>query len=45
MAMDGAQLDALAYPSWNNPPRLIGDLNTRTGTTATAFHPLRVFRP
>ncbi len=24
MAMDGAQLDALVYPSWNNPARLIG---------------------
>ena len=26
------QLDALVYPSWNNPPRLIGDLNTPDGS-------------
>lgn len=25
-------LDALVYPSWNNPPRLIGDLNTPDGS-------------
>ena len=26
------QLDALVYPSWNNPPRLLGDLNTPHGS-------------
>ena len=25
--MDNAKLDALVYPSWDYPPRLIGDLN------------------
>ena len=25
-------LDALVYPSWNNPPRLLGDLNTPDGS-------------
>ena len=25
-------LDALVYPSWSNPPRLIGDLNTPDGS-------------
>jgi amidase len=32
-AMDEARLDAVVYPSWNNPPRLIGDLNTPHGNT------------
>lgn len=27
-AMDKLKLDALVYPTWSNPPRLIGDLNT-----------------
>ncbi|HYV96662.1 MAG TPA: amidase family protein [Gemmatimonadaceae bacterium] len=26
-AMDTLKLDALVYPTWSNPPRLIGDLN------------------
>src|SRR6185437_10578027 len=25
------ELDALIYPSWSNPPRLIGDLNSPSG--------------
>ena len=29
--MDGQRLDALVYPTWSNPPRLIGDLNTPHG--------------
>jgi Asp-tRNA(Asn)/Glu-tRNA(Gln) amidotransferase A subunit family amidase len=39
MAMDGAHLDALAYPSWNNPPRLIGDLNTPHGNNSNRLSP------
>jgi Asp-tRNA(Asn)/Glu-tRNA(Gln) amidotransferase A subunit family amidase len=39
MAMDGAQLDALVYPSWNNPPRLIGDLNTPHGNNSNRLSP------
>ncbi len=29
--MDAGDLTALVYPTWNNPPRLIGDLNTPHG--------------
>lgn len=29
--MDEQRLDALAYPTWSNAPRLIGDLNTPHG--------------
>jgi len=38
-AMDDARLDALAYPSWNNPPRLIGDLNTPHGNNSNRLSP------
>jgi Asp-tRNA(Asn)/Glu-tRNA(Gln) amidotransferase A subunit family amidase len=37
--MDGAQLDALVYPTWSNPPRLIGDLNTPGGDNSQLFSP------
>ena len=37
--MDSAQLDALAYPTWSNPPRLIGDLNTPGGDNSQVFSP------
>jgi amidase len=37
--MEGAQLDALAYPTWSNPPRLIGDLNTPGGDNSQLFSP------
>jgi Asp-tRNA(Asn)/Glu-tRNA(Gln) amidotransferase A subunit family amidase len=37
--MDGARLDALAYPTWSNPPRLIGDLNTPGGDNSQLFAP------
>jgi Asp-tRNA(Asn)/Glu-tRNA(Gln) amidotransferase A subunit family amidase len=30
--LSGQRLDALVYPSWNNPPRLVGDLNTPHGS-------------
>src|SRR4029453_12580007 len=30
-AMDDTRLDALVYPTWAFPPRLIGDLNTPHG--------------
>ena len=29
--MEARRLDALVYPTWSNPPRLIGDLNTPHG--------------
>jgi len=38
-AMDGARVDALLYPTWNNRPRLIGDLNTPHGDNNQLFSP------
>lgn len=37
--MDSLHLDALAYPTWSNPPRLIGDLNTPAGDNSQLFSP------
>jgi amidase len=37
--MDSLQLDALVYPTWSNPPRLIGDLNTPAGDNSQLFSP------
>lgn len=37
--MEGQRLDALAYPTWSNPPRLIGDLNTPHGDNSQLFSP------
>jgi Asp-tRNA(Asn)/Glu-tRNA(Gln) amidotransferase A subunit family amidase len=37
--MDGQHLDALVYPTWSNPPRLIGDLNTPGGDNNQLFAP------
>ncbi len=39
-AMDSLRLDALVYPTWSNPPRLIGDLNTPHGDNSQVFSPL-----
>lgn len=38
--MDRLQLDALIYPTWSNPPRLIGDLNTPHGDNSQVYSPL-----
>ena len=38
-AMDAAKLDAFVYPTWSNPPRLIGDLNTPHGDNSQVFSP------
>ena len=38
-SMDDAKLDALVYPSWNFPPRLIGDLNTPPGNNSPRVAP------
>jgi Asp-tRNA(Asn)/Glu-tRNA(Gln) amidotransferase A subunit family amidase len=38
-AMDSLKLDALVYPTWSNPPRLIGDLNTPAGDNSQLFSP------
>jgi Asp-tRNA(Asn)/Glu-tRNA(Gln) amidotransferase A subunit family amidase len=37
--MDSLKLDALVYPTWSNPPRLIGDLNTPHGDNSQLFSP------
>jgi len=37
--MDSQKLDALIYPTWSNPPRLIGDLNTPAGDNSQLFSP------
>lgn len=41
--MDSLRLDALAYPTWSNPPRLIGDLNTPGGDNSQVFSPATGF--
>ncbi len=38
-AMDRLKVDALVYPTWSNPPRLIGDLNTPAGDNSQIFSP------
>jgi amidase len=38
-AMETGRLDALIYPTWSNPPRLIGDLNTPAGDNSQLFSP------
>jgi amidase len=37
--MDALKLDAFVYPTWSNPPRLIGDLNTPHGDNSQFFSP------
>jgi amidase len=39
-ALDRLMLDAVVYPTWSNPPRLIGDLNTPHGDNSQVFSPL-----
>jgi len=41
--MDSLRLDALIYPTWSNPPRLIGDLNTPAGDNSQLFAPTTGF--
>ena len=41
--MDSLRLDALVYPTWSNPPRLIGDLNTAHGDNSQLFSPTTGF--
>ncbi len=41
--MDAHALDALVYPTWSNPPRLIGDLNTPHGDNSQFFSPTTGF--
>jgi Asp-tRNA(Asn)/Glu-tRNA(Gln) amidotransferase A subunit family amidase len=41
--MDVLKLDAFVYPTWSNPPRLIGDLNTPHGDNSQFFSPTTGF--
>ena len=41
--MDSAHVDALVYPTWSNPPRLIGDLNSPAGDNSQFFSPTTGF--
>ena len=41
--MDRLKLDAFVYPTWSNPPRLIGDLNTPAGDNSQIFSPVTGF--
>jgi len=41
--MDRLNLDAFVYPTWSNPPRLIGDLNTPAGDNSQVFSPTTGF--
>jgi Asp-tRNA(Asn)/Glu-tRNA(Gln) amidotransferase A subunit family amidase len=41
--MDKFKLDAFVYPTWSNPPRLIGDLNTPHGDNSQFFSPTTGF--
>ncbi|MBW8713257.1 MAG: amidase, partial [Acidobacteria bacterium] len=41
--MDAHKLDAFIYPTWSNPPRLIGDLNTPHGDNSQVFSPTTGF--
>jgi Asp-tRNA(Asn)/Glu-tRNA(Gln) amidotransferase A subunit family amidase len=37
--MDERKVDVLVYPTWNNPPRLIGDLNSPHGNNSPRVSP------
>jgi amidase len=38
-AMEEANVSAIVYPTWDNPPRLIGDLNTPAGDNSQQLSP------
>ncbi|MDH4065601.1 MAG: amidase family protein, partial [Acidobacteriota bacterium] len=42
-SMDALELDAFVYPTWSNPPRLIGELNTPHGDNSQFFSPTTGF--
>jgi Asp-tRNA(Asn)/Glu-tRNA(Gln) amidotransferase A subunit family amidase len=41
--MEALTLDAFVYPTWSNPPRLIGDLNSPHGDNSQFFSPTTGF--
>jgi Asp-tRNA(Asn)/Glu-tRNA(Gln) amidotransferase A subunit family amidase len=38
-AMDAAKIDAILYPTWSNPPRLVGDLKSPGGDNSQQLAP------
>jgi Asp-tRNA(Asn)/Glu-tRNA(Gln) amidotransferase A subunit family amidase len=38
-AMDAAKIDAFIYPTWGNPPRLVGDLKSSAGNNSGMIAP------
>jgi Asp-tRNA(Asn)/Glu-tRNA(Gln) amidotransferase A subunit family amidase len=38
-AMDMYDVDAIIYPTWSNPPRMIGDLESPHGNNSGAIAP------
>ncbi len=38
-AMDAAKLDAIVYPTWSNPPRKVGDLESPAGDNSQYISP------
>ena len=38
-AMEEANVDAVIYPTWNNPPRLVGDLSSPHGDNSQRLSP------
>jgi Asp-tRNA(Asn)/Glu-tRNA(Gln) amidotransferase A subunit family amidase len=38
-AMDAAKIDAFIYPTWSNPPRLVGDLRSPAGNNSGLIAP------
>jgi len=41
--IDSLKLDAFVYPTWSNPPRVIGDLNTPHGDNSQVYSPTTGF--
>ena len=41
--MDTLRLDAFVYPTWSNPPRLIGDMTTPAGDNSQVYSPTSGF--
>jgi Asp-tRNA(Asn)/Glu-tRNA(Gln) amidotransferase A subunit family amidase len=37
--LESERLDALVYPTWNNPPRLVGDLRSPHGNNSATLSP------
>jgi Asp-tRNA(Asn)/Glu-tRNA(Gln) amidotransferase A subunit family amidase len=41
--MEDQKLDALVYPTWSNPPRLIGDSKSPAGDNSQVYSPTSGF--